>query len=271
MAEHITTTPSGIEIKFEDGLPDPDTGKSKRRCYWIDGEKLPSVTTILGMLEKPGLQWAAEKLTVAAAIELAREGELPLHVDGALSRMGARGLRFRQVWDTKGQRGTVSHDDLLKLAQGQQVLDLDTFPVDQQGFIRGVSAWVADYRPVVKHSELMVASVDHGFAGRLDMRAEVHGLPGVGLVDLKTTEALPRYKSGEVKAPYPEHLLQLAAYELACTESGYGSSDWQAVVRVDAQGDYDFCASWVDGEQFLAILDAYKALKGAKTRPKVAA
>lgn len=271
MAEHLTVTPSGFEIVFEDGEPDPQTGKGKRRCYLVNGDKLVSVTTVLGCLDKPGLQWAAEKLTVEGCIELARNGGLPQDPERALGRLGQMKLRFRQVWDEKAKRGTLSHEDLLAVTTGGEIRDLASYSPEEQGFIRGVSAFAADWRPEVTDQELMVASPEHGYAGRLDMRARTHRMPGLGLFDLKTTERLPRYKSGEVKPPYPEHLAQLAGYEIAARESGYGPSDYQAVVRVDAEGSYDVTVSWADESTFLAFLGAYRALRGLSQKPKVVA
>lgn len=263
MAEHTTITPSGFHIVFEDGEEAAD-GTKKRRKYTVDGDRLVSITTVLGIIDKPGLQWAAEKLTVAAAIELAREGELPLNVQGALSRMGARKLRFRQIWDSKATRGTVTHDDLVRVAAGEEPRDLDSFPRDQRAFIRGVSGWYADYRPVIEQAELMVASPANGYAGRPDLFGTLPTLhPSAKfLIELKTTEKLPRYKSGEVKPPYPEHLIQLGGQEIARRESGYEASDFQAVLRVDAEGEFDLFVTIVKPESFLKVLDCYREVRG---------
>ena len=253
---------------FEDGEPDPETGKGKRRQYLVNGEKLTSVTTVLGMLDKPGLKFASEKLGVAGAIELAREGVLPLNVEGAMSAMKARGLCPWQVWGRKAERGDVTHEELVALATGGELADLDSLPEEQQGFVRGAADWYADRRPKVIQQEVMVASVKHGFAGRHDFFGEIDGMPGRGLIDYKTTEELPRYADGTVKPPYDEHLLQLGFYEIGRVESGYEASDWQAVVRIDSTGAHDTCVSWVEPERSLAVLEAYKALKGIKeTRP----
>jgi hypothetical protein len=267
MAEHASITPSGISIVFEDGEPDED-GRSKRRSYLVNGEKLPSVTTILGCLDKPGLKYAAEKLAVAAAIELAREGELPITVEGALSRMKARDLRFWQVWDKKADRGTLAHEDLVALATGADLPDLDGLAPEQRGFAQGVAAWYADARPVMAEQEVMVASLAHGFAGRHDLFGQILALHPTAkfLLDLKTTERLPRYKDGSVKPPYPEMLLQLAGYELARRESGYEASDYQAVLRVEATGSFDLFVTIVDPSLFVAVSHAYRALKGVPSK-----
>jgi hypothetical protein len=267
---HETTTPSGLVIAFEDGEPDPETGKGKRRCYTVNGDKLPSVTTVLGVIDKPGLQWAAEKLTVAGCVALARRGELPQHPDAALGKLGHEGLRFRQVWDQKAQSGSLAHEDLVALAAGDATLrDLADLSDVERGHARGVSAWYADYRPEVVDQELMVASVEHGFAGRLDMRATTFKLPGLGLWDLKTTDELPRFKNGRVKPPYDEHLWQVEAYEVAARESGYGESDYRAVLRVDANGEYDVTVSWVSAAGFLSALQLYLHKRATtSTRPE---
>lgn len=268
MAEHLTTTPSGIEILFEDGEPD-ENGKRKRRQYLVNGEKLPSVTSVLRILDKPGLRFAAEKLGVEGAIALAREGALPQYMPAAMAAMKARGLCHWQVWEGKSKRGQLSHEDLVALLAGKEPADIDTVLPEERGFLRGVAAFVADYRPELIDHETMVASVEHGFAGRYDVHLRIAQLEGTGRVDLKTTEELPRYKDGTVKPPYPENLLQLGAYELGARESGFGVSDWQAVLRVEASGEYDFTVSWCDWEPFLAVLGAYRALKGLNAdKPK---
>lgn len=266
---HETKTPSGLTITFEDGEPD-ENGKSKRRCYLVDGEKLVSVTTVLGCLEKPGLMYASEKLAIAGAIELAAEGELPTTVDGALSRLKSRDLRFFQQWGRKATRGTVAHEDLVRLAVGEEEpRDLSEFTPDQRGFIRGVSAWYADERPQIDETEVMVASPKFGFAGRHDLfgRLPQRHPTAKFLLDLKTVELLPRFKDKTVRPPYPENLLQLAGYELARRESGYEPSDFQGVLRVDSTGAYDFFCTVVEIDWFLAVLSAYRAVKGLPSKP----
>lgn len=268
MALHESITPSGFSIVFEDGEPD-DKGRTKRRSYTVNGEKLVSVTTVLGCLDKPGLKYAAEKLAVAGAVHLATEGRLPASVDGALSRMKAEELRFWQIWGKKADRGTLAHEDLVSLATGAPLPDLDDLEPEQRGFARGVAGWFADARPVAIQQEQMVASVEHGYAGRPDFYGTIPTLHPTArfLLDLKTTDDLPRDRYENVKAPYPEMLLQLAGYEVARVESGYEPSDYQAVLRVDSTGATDLFVTVVDPDLFLGVLGAYKALKGVPTKP----
>jgi hypothetical protein len=300
MAERLTVTPAGFTILHEDGEPDPTTGKSKRRSYSVarlpeippsqmpsdqeilrfareNGVQLPSVTTVLGMLDKPGLVWWAERLGVEGAVTLAKDGGLPTNADAALGRLSREGLRHFQVAQRKAERGHLSHDELVAFAAGREPRPMLEIPVDDRGFIRGVSAFLADFRPRADVSELFVASLEHGYAGRLDMRVYLGvdrlpdgspAPPGLGLIDLKSHDHLPATQAGKVKTPYPEHLLQLALYEVAAAESGYGRSEWQAVVRVDAEGRYDFTCSWLEPSEALCLLPAYRVFRSVAARVK---
>lgn len=297
MAETLTVTPTGVGILYEDGsdgrwrsyriaaLPDRlhDDEDAALEFVREHGEKYPSVTTILGVLDKPGLPYAAEKLTVAGCVELAQNGGLPPTAEEALSALNRNELRFRQIWDQKAERGKLSHEDLVHLAQGRSLPGLETYPEDQLAFIRGVASFLADLRPEIVESEVMVASVEYGYAGRFDMVASLGAgkfrdgtetPKGRGLIDLKTSEKLPRTKpsnrfpDGQVKTPYPENFLQLGLYEVARRECGYEGTDWQAVVRVDAKGEYDFTCSWLEPEAALDFIPAHRRFKEVASRVK---
>jgi hypothetical protein len=298
MAERLHITPSGIAILFEDGEPLPGQEKGKRRKYLIGqlpeghsilsddalddacdymlvvGEDFPSVTTLLGILDKPGLPWAAEKLTVAGCIELARNGELPMNVLAALSRMNARELRFRQVWDAKAQRGHLTHDEIVEFVAGRALRPLASIPREDRGFIQGLASFLSDYRPQITESELPVASLKYGFAGRPDFTATVRGIGGTGLFDVKTHESFQRTKpsdtfpDGQLKTPFAEVHIQLGLYEVARRESGYPPTDYRAAVRINAEGEVDVTASWLDPERALAILPAYWLCRDVAPRVK---
>ena len=300
MAEHLTVTPTGTAILFEDGI-----GTSAWRSYRIaqlperfmddredlaveyvreHGTKLPSVTTILGAtIEKPGLQWAAARMTAKACGELAKEGKLPPSPDEVWDVLYREGLTFRQQWDNKADRGTLTHEDLVHIAEGRELPSLNTYPPEQQQFVRGLACFLADLRPGIIESEQMVASLSHGYAGRCDLVVEFEaqrfpdGTPtpqGRGLVDLKTHEKLPRtkpsktYPDGQLKTPYPENFLQLGLYEVARRECGLEATDWQAILTVDANGDYDFTCSWLQPEAALDFIPAYKTFKAVGSRVK---
>jgi hypothetical protein len=297
MAEHLQITPAGVGILFEDGEKDLESGKGKKRCYTIaqlpmdattrstevmayvreNGQQLPSVTTVLGMLEKPGLMWWSEKLAVAGCIELARDGGLPLKTEAALGQLTRHGLRHFQVSEQKAERGKLSHEDIVHLAAGRTLPPLSEYPEDQRGFIQGLASFLADYRPSIEASELMVASLEHGFSGRLDVigtlgvKTQPNGRPaprGRGQIDLKSHDELPRTKGGKLKTPYPEHQLQVGLYEVGYRESGYEPTDWRAIVRVDSHGNYDFTVSWIEPERAPLLLPVFRLFRDAGSRVK---
>lgn len=286
MAEHWTTTPSGIRIMFEDGETIyPDTGKKRKRAYFVNGEKPKrgSVTGILDMLDKPGLKWWSEGLAVEGCIELARDGGLPLDKEAALGRLTQKGLRHFQIAERKADRGKLSHGDLVSFALGEAPRPLTDYSPEDQGFLRGLAGALADLRPEIVQSEFMVASPEHGYAGRPDLQAVLTAKtlpdgtltpPGLGLLDLKTVDKFPRskpsktYPLGNLKTPYPENLHQLGLYEVASVESGYEATAYRAVIRVDANGEWDFTVSWLEPEVSLALLPAYDAFKAASQRVK---
>lgn len=268
---HETITPSGYSILFEDGAEDPETGKRKRRSYTVNGQKLASVTTVLGCLDKGGLTWAAAKVSVQGAITLARNGELPANLDGAISRLRSRGLWFQEVWNAKADRGTLAHSDLVALMTGGELRELDAMEPEERRMAQGIARWYADMRPVAIEQETMVASLEHGFAGRPDLYCTIPTLHPTArwLCDLKTTEELPRDRYENVKPPYDEMLLQLSGYEIARRESGYEPSDFQAILRVDGTGEIDFWPTVVGSELFLGVLGAWRSLKGLPSKRTV--
>jgi hypothetical protein len=257
---HEETTPSGLVIAYEDGLPDPE-GKSKQRAYWIDGEKCPSVTTVLSCLDKPGLPYAAEKLTVEGMLQL---DEPVRSVEVAIERLYSEGLRFFQAWQRKGTRGTEVHDALVDLIAGRDF----KMPLDESTlfYIRALERWYEAESPETTQSEVMVASKVHQVAGRFDWLGVLPMVHWDALIrlDLKTVEKMPRYPNGNIRPPYPENLAQLAGYELCARESGYPASDYQAVLRVDKEGTTDLFVTVVDPDYFLAILGAYRGVAAVK-------
>lgn len=262
MALHERLTPAGQLIWFEDGHEDPATGKSKRRTYWL-GERepvnvVPSITTALNVIDNEGLHVAIEKLAYEGAVTLATSTGLPSSPTEALDAAKEHGLSFRQVWGRKANKGTDTHAWLEKLLVNPDA----EYPDECEPFAIGIRRWWDLHRPQPIQSEVMVCSPTRRFAGRFDLLAHIPQLDADVRIELKTTGELKRRKSGELYPPYPEHLAQLAAQELAAVESGDPPSELQAVLRVDEQGDFDFYVTQTDPRLFLAALAVWRALRG---------
>lgn len=160
--------------------------------YFDDGQKVPSVTTILNAYPKQLTKWAAE--TVA--------GYAVDHWDELSDRSVSARLRELQdsVWvsrDAAALRGTEIH------ALGEQlVAGHDVVPAEHRGpveaYARFLDAW--QIQPVVV--ERPILNRTFGYAGRPDLLAEVGAHAGeLDLFDIKTG-----------KGVYDSHVLQAVAY-----------------------------------------------------------
>jgi hypothetical protein len=226
----VETTPNGVLIEFWDET-NIETGEAQQRRYRINGEKVPSATTILGVLNKPALlDWAAR---------LAREGR-----------------DWRDVRDEAAERGTDSHTLACGLLAGDRV-GLQDLKDEHRAYGQAAMRWISRRRPQVEQLERMVASTEHGYSGRLDLLGRVS--EGLGLWDYKSVTKWAHNDKGDVLPPYDENALQLDLYSGALVESGYPAPDFGGVVRLGPDGEYEETLFELDPSRGLAILGAYQA------------
>ena len=187
---------------FSDGRPCYEvpraSGEGMRPTTLADGRKLnllPSVTTILRVLNKPALNdWLIENAVLACLTT-------PQLKDEPIDAFVHRVMHVERVQDQESikamGRGTEIHEALeLLFSTG-----------------RGVSpelmAWVEPVYTAIKKDSLDAVErilVGEGYAGKCDL---IQSLPGeVWLWDFKSTKTLP-------KSAWLEHRLQLAAYAAA--------------------------------------------------------
>lgn len=284
-------TPSGVEIYYQAGpkrlyrVRQP-VGLSEGMWEYTDWVDVPSASTVLQVLEKGGLSWWGMKVGVEGLMELARRagdtrldiddntGELieinpaggrVLTVDDVIEKLKTSKLTVHHVKGKAADRGTNVHSALELYAEAGTLPNPENYPENEAGYVRGLVEFLKDTNPIVHHSELMVAS-SAGFAGRFDMVASLAGegvvktypkrtdkreeVSGRWLLDLKTS-----------KGVYPSYHLQLAGYEGAMEECGYGLVDQTGVVRVTDDGRYELVKGRATFEDFLAVLDVYRIIQ----------
>ena len=157
---------------------------------------------------------------IREALAFLRDGE---SIAAALERAG---LRWQDTRDQAADRGTRAHVLALEaLAGGRPVPDFEGIPEDERGYARAVAGWWFDTSPLPVHSELVVADLDLGIAGRLDL-VYLDGQETV-LGDLKTSG----YLSGKFAA-------QAALYARCYRESGFGEIDRIEIVQAKPDGTY---------------------------------
>lgn len=279
-----SVTPSGVEVRF---CKDPRKYEVRNVLdEWTtdgtDWTEVPSVTQILDTLSKPALVWWGMKVGVEGVKELLDDyytdtngKQYPLEsVELAVEMLTANKLTVNHVRDKAAYRGSSVHEALEHWYRAQVsdnpkvdpnvLLQPDFYPEEEKGYIQALVNFLDDAGLEPIASEVMVGSVEHGFAGRYDLLAYYGGNeicthltpkierrdtlePGVFLIDLKTS-----------KGVYPQsHYRQLAAYEQASVECGYEPSDNQIVVNCQSDGRYQAKVSCATLEDFLAVKSVY--------------
>jgi len=171
-----------------------ETVRGKGRHYRDpdSGELYPSVTNILGVIDKPAIAWWQTKGALAAAWDDREAFSRMRERDVAVKAYQSAAFKQRDKAADLGSHIHAVCDALSSDAPMPDVGD-DAAPyVDQ--FVK----WVSDNDVKVVHSERTVISTTHRYAGTFDLLAWLEGV--LWLVDIKTG-----------KAVYPEAALQLAA------------------------------------------------------------
>ena len=177
----------------------------------------PSVTTIIGELHKPGLEWGASKEAALFAVYSQDEWQ-------GLEQPAAMELirrHFKGVWDGRAAMGTIVHAVNEAWIHGDSV-DVEAMVKEVPSFAKQVDEKVAeanryvdglerfwnDWSPTEFRSEDVVRSPGQ-YIGTRDLFGRLRG--ELSLLDLKTTA-----QQDAKKGIYgPEWALQLAAYNHA--------------------------------------------------------
>jgi hypothetical protein len=157
----------------------------KAHRYRLDGKWVPGVTTILSVIDKPGLKkWAAE--TVAAYVADHREAVEHLSAAGRGPMVAALKEMPWQKRDDAAERGTTLHDFAENIARGEDVDVPDELVPVVENAVRFMDEWHIE--PVL--IEACVASREHQYGGKLDLIARYRhprtGERGVGIFDWKS-------------------------------------------------------------------------------------
>ena len=281
------TTPAGIEVRYTSAPKRMYEVRPTTRWTVGDWREVPSVTTVLGCLDKPALPWWGQRIGVEGVMELVRRDVLYAHYGDAEPYLGVRRgwypepatsdevvalltehqLSTNHVRDKAGARGVAVHDAFETWATTGTRPDPSIFPEEERGYVVGLLAFLDDVNPEPLAAEVMVGSVQHGFAGRYDIRLRVpeecqvvfHRTPkkgpqyatlkpGVYLGDLKTSKGVYQESHGR----------QLEAYEAASVECGYEPTEARGILHVGADGTYEFVRSKCIFDDFLHVLAVWR-------------
>lgn len=163
------------------------------------GEKIPSVTTILGMLDKPALMhWAWD--------------------------LGTKGIDYRKARDTAASVGTIAHY-LIECHLTKQEPDVSGYLSENVNNAQTAYLAYLDFEKAnnieIIHSELRLISEEYMFGGTVDCYCKLNGK--LALLDFKTSSNI-----------YPEMRCQVSAYKRLLEENNYQVEEVH-LLRIDKE------------------------------------
>jgi len=217
-----------------------ETKVKKARIHTVyktqDGGRVPSVTTILGILAKPALiEWAW--------------------------KLGTEGIDYKQVRDQAGDVGSLAHYLILCDIKGEKP---DTSEYSAKVIDKAETCLLKYWewrktnpiRPIMVEEALV--SEQYRYGGTLDCFAEREDTGEFVLIDFKTGKAI-----------YEEAIIQVVSYAHLIKENGYDVNTVK-ILRIgrdvnegfEERTIYDFETGW---QIFLRCLDIYNLKKVLKS------
>jgi hypothetical protein len=197
----------------------------------VEGMDLPSVTTVLGVINKPALVgWARnDTLTnVRAALEGrpypdSARGTWPVYIEGVLDI--AKGLSDA-TRTSAADYGIEAHDLIQRIIEGKSPKIPKAFTATVDAFAR----WRDENQVVFAAAEQPLYSPSLLVGGTLDIKGYMATPDRTFIADIKTGNAI-----------YQEAWLQLCAYAMMHEEMGMGhiSEAWVIRLPKEAPGELD--------------------------------
>ena len=304
MTDTIQKTPNGDYIKFQT--------KPYRRYYarrgpctpqdllmdkgW--GEKLSSVTQILGILDKPGLPWWGMTMGIEGVLELVKMGVISITQDGDdvsvyYDRAKIEALEEARKAKKKGKDDKPFFDDPELVTDMQKITRLHTLAEitvnhkRDNAANRGTKAHTAFetwaktgiWTPVETFPEEQQPYVEglHKFFAETKLE-NVHAEVMVasfdwkfaGRYDLRAIMTNKRFGLDHVKSVtdlktskrvYVSHFLQAEGYEGAGIECGWKPSDKRFIVHCTIEGDYEIIPSEATYDDFTAAIQLQRTIE----------
>ncbi len=186
--------------------------------YYVDGKRVPGVTTVLGRFKESGglIHWswkiAFDGLTEARHLLETVTNATSINITADCEGFLARPLStwdYRTKRDTAADAGTCAHDMMECHIKGRP-FDSSHYPpevvVKAQPAFEAFLSWAAQSKFEISETEVQLTSRRYLFGGTRDAIL-IDGKRSLG--DWKTSNAI-----------YPEYLLQLAAYGILDEEAG---------------------------------------------------
>lgn len=214
-------------IRFEQQFN--EDGTNKRRDYWFTAEgntrrrRMPSVTGILrDTWPKPAL----------------------------LSWYAKHGAGAETLLEQAARRGTAVHAFVQHYMETGTLLDTSGYPPEYAPYFQGIAAFLWDYDPRPLEVEQLVVHPELGYAGRLDLIAEV-----------EHKRTLLDYKSNPQGRIYTEAHVQATGYVAGAERCGDPDIEQILLVGISDQGAYNVVVGGDASRLWGAALAFYDQMK----------
>lgn len=177
-----------------------------------DDERFWSVTTIIGVLEKPALvYWSAEQTAIAAYDQHKAWVEISKSSGRDEAIKWLTGARFRKPAGERGaaELGTAVHAACEEYALSGVMPEVDD---EIRPYLEQFDIFLQHFQPEYQATEVAVYNRTYGYAGTCDAFFTIDGIRAI--VDYKSTKKEVD-KRGNTPPAYPETSLQLAGYRFA--------------------------------------------------------
>ena len=235
-------------------MSDYDAALKHRYRVEPGGEYVPGVTTVLNIIEKPGLKWGASKVAAEFCVANSRRRK-SLATKHRATLASARGAtdsaekkrllaangtddevfihlargEFDRQWKAKADRGTRVHNHAEAWARGNVVSVLD----DERGYMDALGTFFDLYEPRFEMVECLVLNAEYRYGGRFDAIMTINNVPGD---ERDRVRVLGDWKTGD---PWP---LDVALQTVAYTRSQLASYDMDGrLVGFDPLPSLDGC------------------------------
>ena len=248
------------QINFHDGAEIVLDFNEDKHVYKIDGEYVPSVTTILNTISKPALlPWAVKMGADWFSDNCEAFTQATLSVDEVVK--GIKGAYKKKSRDAMNV-GNIVHqwcEDAIQWKMG--VGEIPDMPEDTQAVtaINAFRNWIGTREIKWIAAEQKLYNRKYKYAGTVDAVAEIDG--AFCVIDFKTSAAV-----------YDEYYLQCAAYAEAIQDMYGREVDSAWVLRFDKRtGKFEAKDSEEHDENFSGFYGAmllYSRLTALKNRKK---
>jgi len=212
--------------------------KTGEKYFIVDrNEYLPSVTTILNVINKPALiKWGGGQVY-----------DFLIENPGANRKEAVDAIYHKR--DKAADVGSTMHSFYEAVGNGAR-RNTEGLPEALRGYGNAFIGWVNTFKPTFKKTEHTVWSNKHNYAGTVD--AIITDQDGkTWLIDFKTSKGI-----------WPEMGIQLSAYKEAVEEMEKIKIDKQAIIQLKSDGTMQMQEFNVPFEVFLGAKELWRYLNG---------